>query len=109
MSAQAAQPAFVLCAGFYRAIQYGPSVVLFASGILPCAGDEVVFQQTATDKFPPAFALYRRFSRGVARDVATPFSIARHFQAPAAIHSIRVLDAAGAHDVAVEQANSGVM
>jgi hypothetical protein len=92
-----------LCVATYRAQQVPGVVMLTATGLHPTSGYVTFFEQALIDVFPPEFTLWHVRPGGIVLEVFTPFVVAITFKAAKPVEKIVVHDAAGKHEVAVEQ------
>lgn len=79
-------------------------VTIRATGNKPTPGHDVRFQDTPIAVFPPQYRLILKEPSQPSADVLTPFCAEISFPAEANIRSVTVFDAAGQHEVPVEQA-----
>jgi len=98
------QPANVeLCVATYRAEQIPGAVVIHAQGIHRTSGYQVFFDQAPITVFPPEFSLWHVKPAGIVLEVITPFAAHTTFRATQKVEKVIVHDAAGRHEVPVEQ------
>jgi hypothetical protein len=88
----------------YSATQKAGEVTLTARGDNPTAGYEVKLVQSPLRIWPPQWMLARKHPEGMAAQVITPFEVTATFKSDDAIKALIVGDAAGRHEVPVEQA-----
>ena len=89
--------------GTYSATQKAGEVTLTATGDNPTAGYEVKLVQSPLRIWPPQWMLARKRPEGMAAQVITPFSVSASFKSDDPIKAIVVGDAAGRHEVPVQQ------
>lgn len=90
--------------GKFQAKQAHGRVTVHAEGETPSNEYDLWLEKLPLEVFPPIFAL--RFCRrpGPSNPVLTPFAVHSSFVAHEVVESVRVIDAAGEHEVRVEQA-----
>jgi hypothetical protein len=110
-SAPASSMVFGLGPGFelapkanYSAAQKAGEVTITARGENPTAGYEVKLVQSPLRIWPPQWMLARKHPEGMAAQVMTPFEVTATFKSDDPIKAVIVGDAAGRHEVPVEQA-----
>ena len=79
-------------------------VVLKASRSKPTPGHEVRFEESPLTVFPPEFSLVLIPPAGIVQQVITPFEADTFFAATERVKTVKVPDAAGRHEVPVDQA-----
>ena len=88
----------------YSATQKSGEVTIKATGENPTAGCQTKLYQSPLRIWPPQWMLARKRPDGVAAQVITPFDVSASFKSTDPVKSVKVRDAAGDHDVTVEQA-----
>jgi len=78
--------------------------VLKACGSKPTPGHEVRFEQGLIEVFPLVFSLLLIPPVGSVNQVITPFETDTFFAATELVASVKVTDARGTHEIAVDQA-----
>lgn len=89
--------------GTYRAEQSGKTVILHASGEHPRAGYETKLAMNLTKIYPPQFTLHAKPPEGPSATMMTPFETCVQFPADGPVKTVIVFDAAGRHEVPVQQ------
>ena len=88
----------------YSVTQKAGEVTIKATGESPTPGYEVKLVQSPLRIWPPQWYLARKRPEGTVLQVITPFEVTASFKSDDSIKSVRVSDAAGRHDINVEQA-----
>jgi len=88
----------------YSAAQKSGEVTITARVENPTAGYEVKLVQSPLRIWPPQWMLARKRPEGAAAQVITPFEVSATFKSDDPVKSVIVGDAAGRHEVPVEQA-----
>ena len=87
----------------YTAVQQAGEVTVTASGESPTAGYEVKLFQSPLRIWPPQWMLGHRKPEGMVAQVITPFEVTASFKAREPVTRVIISDAAGKHEVNVEQ------
>ena len=88
----------------YSASQTPDQVTIKAAGEHPSAGYETKLFTSPLRIYPPQFLLGRRAPTGPSAQVITPFEATASFRSTDPIRTVTVTDAAGKHQVTVDQA-----
>ena len=88
----------------YTASQTPGEVIIKATGENPTAGYETLLVDSMLRIWPPEFRLARKKPEGMAAQVITPFEVVASFKATDPIPQVVVHDAAGRHEIKVDQA-----
>ncbi|PRP96782.1 hypothetical protein ENSA5_35560 [Enhygromyxa salina] len=88
----------------YRARQVGKMIVLFAVGDTPTPNYKVWLQAAPEPGEARTYELWWLAPEGPQIQLLTPFSVHSSFRTDRDLESVRVRDAAGTHEVAVEDA-----
>jgi hypothetical protein len=89
--------------GEYSAIQRAGEVTIRARGENPTGGWEMKLAQSPLRIWPPQWMLASKKPDGIATQAFTPFDVSTSFKSDQPVKQIVVTDAAGRHEVAVEQ------
>jgi len=89
--------------GQYRAQQQGSTVVVFAEGETPTPNTKAWLQFGPERIFPPIIELWFQPPSGVQIQLMTPFSVHTSFVSERPLETVKVRDAKGTHEVAVEK------
>jgi hypothetical protein len=87
----------------YSAVQFGGTVYLFASGVVPTGGYDISLNQRPERIYPPNFQIKITPPDGVAIQVITPFTVQAKFGARDPIPAVMIMDSKGRHRVPVLQ------
>ena len=88
----------------YTASQTPGDVTLVARGQHPTAGYQTMLAPSLLRIWPPQYLLIRKKPDGSAAQVMTPFEVSVTFKAKDLVKTVIVTDAAGQHEVKVDQA-----
>jgi hypothetical protein len=88
----------------YVASQTSGEVIIKAMGENPSGGYETKLVMSMLRIWPPQYMLARKKPDGMATAVMTPFEVSASFKATDPIPQVIVTDAAGRHEVKVDQA-----
>lgn len=91
-------------AATYTASQTPAEVIIKATGENPMAGYETKLVMSPLRIYPPQWMLARKPPDGPAAQVITPFEATATFKAAEPVKAVHVSDAAGKHEVVVDQA-----
>ncbi len=89
----------------YSATQKGGEVIIIAKGENPTPGFEMKLVQSPLRIWPPQWMLARKRPDGIVAQVITPFEVTGSFKSDDPINAVRISDAAGRHEIPVEQAS----
>lgn len=96
-------PRLELCVAEYRAQQSSGTVMIFATGLHRTSGFQASFAIEDSADGVPRVALWHVRQGGAVLFSVTPFSASISVQSVADVATVRVRDAAGPHEIAVEQ------
>ena len=91
--------------GQYTATQSKGEVTIKAQGEHPSSNYEARLVQSMLRIWPPQYMLARHKTGDMGAMVITPFTVTTSFKSNDPVEQVRVTDAAGQHDVKVEQAS----
>ena len=87
----------------YSATQSAGTVTITATGEHPTAGYEIKLVPSPLRIWPPQHLLAHKKPDGLVAQIITPFTITATFKSSDPIKEITITDAAGKHEVTVEQ------
>jgi hypothetical protein len=87
----------------YTARQSAGTVTIKATGQHNTGGYQMKLVESPLRIYPPQWMLAQKAPDGIVTQAITPFDVSASFKADEPVKSLRVSDAAGQHDVNVEQ------